>query len=349
MKGTTVVALLGLLVVAAVVVVHGASTKGGEKKKVSVDAPPSKDNLTRHHGRVPPGAHGRSKRAATCGTQTKMHATEASQSVFSHNLFRSREVASNLLAMTWSDEMAAVSQAWADTCTWGHGMLYDCSGLRIGQNLFVEASSGGFPALNVTKVAEAWDNERLFWDFASGTCKAPVGKSCGHWSQLVAARSNEVGCGYAQCATMNVGGEIWNNALFVVCDYNPPGNAVGVPVFLAGTPCSNCDSDNTGAGYKCVSNQCVKCSPSTDSTCKCGNPQTCQNGGVWTTSTCTCTCAAGFYGTNCEHHCSCADVTPLDCPYWIDFCTNPDYSDFMTENCKTTCNFPCSLPASCSA
>jgi len=333
-----------LILLAAVVVVSVASPTGDKKKQVSVDAPPARDENLK--SRSPPLSKGREKRAATCGTQTRLHAVEADQVIYAHNLFRGREPAANMLKCEWSDEMAAVAQAWADKCQWEHGMLYDCSGNRVGQNLFVEASVGGYPAMNLTAVSEAWNNERNDWDFATQTCKS--GKICGHWTQLAGARSYQVGCAYAQCPTMNVGGSVWKNALYVVCDYSPPGNVMGQPIYQSGTPCSSCDSEGTGKGYKCGNNLCNTCSPSTDSTCKCGAALTCSNGGSWSSTTCSCQCPKAFYGLKCEHACTCADTSP-NCPYWNDYCGNPDYSDFMMENCKGTCKLPCSLPASCTA
>lgn len=308
------------------------------QKKVSVDAPPPKGQ------KVPPPL-GRHKRA-TCGTPTNLKASEATQSVAAHNLFRGLEPASNMQKLEWSDEMAAVAKGWADKCKWEHGDLYDCSNNRLGQNLFVEASDAGYPTFNITYVAEAWNNERYDWIKSSKSCKA--GKICGHWTQLVHAKSTKVGCAYNLCPTMTVAGEVWKNALYVVCDYTPPGNIIGEDFYIEGASCSNCDSDNTGKGYKCEKNLCVPCTPSTDATCKCGTAVACQNGGVWSASTCSCQCPKTHYGSACEKSCSCGD-NDENCAYYEPYCTNPDYSDFMHESCMKTCGYKCDLPASCTA
>jgi len=293
-----------LLAVAACVAVVTC----GEQKQVAVDAPPARDENLRAKLTPPMPGKGRERRAATCGTQTRLRSTEADQVIYAHNLFRAREPASNMLKCEWSDEMAAVAQAWADKCTWEHGMLYDCSGNRLGQNLFCEASAGGYPAMNLTAVSEAWNNERNDWDFSANACKS--GKICGHWTQLAGARSNYVGCAAAQCPTMTVGSSTWTNVLYVVCNYSPPGNVMGTATYQNGAQCSSCDSDSTGKGYKCVNNLCNSCSPSTDSTCKCGTPLSCSNGGVWSATTCSCQCPKAYYGLNCEHACTCADTSP---------------------------------------
>ena len=67
-----------------------------------------------------------------------------------------------------------------------------------------------------TQVVDAWGAERRDYDYASNRC-AP-GKQCGHYTQLVWAQTDEVGCGMAVCASR---GQIW------ACDYRPNGNIMG--------------------------------------------------------------------------------------------------------------------------
>jgi len=312
---------------------------------VSVDAPMPDDPVKTVHQKIPPQVPGRERRAATCGSQTKLHPTQAMEVALAHNRCRSRETATNMQKMIWNDEMAAVSQAWADMCKWEHGMLYECDGARIGQNLFVEASSRGYPAANWTGIVESWASERKDFNFATGQCAS--GKVCGHYTQVVAAETIEVGCGFAECPTINVAGNVWKYAILAVCDYYVPGNQQGKEVFNAGTPCSKCDMEMTGAGYKCNNNLCEVCYPNVDSTCKCGKALMCEHGGVWSNATCTCQCAKGYYGVGCEHTCTCDDLEPDACGQWVDYCHIETYSDYMSENCKKTCQFPCSLPPSC--
>jgi hypothetical protein len=236
-------------------------------------------------------------------------------------------------------------------------MLYDCEGNRVGQNLYVSSLSTGFPALNMTGVTAGWYGEKQFWNYGTASCNAGPGGECGHFTQVVWDVSRLVGCGFANCPTMNVAGSTWTNCLFVVCDYTPPGNvedASGnlLPIYKSGKACSSCDSAQTGAGYLCSGNLCQPCTPASNSACKCGTPsQACDNGGVWSTTTCSCQCTNKFYGTFCDSPCSCADLAPNDCPGWkaSGYCTNAAYQVFMTQNCMTTCGFTCTLPKSCSS
>lgn len=342
--------LFVICVVACAVLANFVSGKAAPGRQIAIDAPMSSDAICHTAAKVPPGAHGRSKRAATCGTQTTLRSIQAQESVMAHNMFRAKEGSSNMVHQVWSDELAAVAQAWANTCTWEHGMLYDCNGNRMGQNLFVESSTGGYPALNITGVIDAWCGEKKDYNAVTGQCNS--GKMCGHYTQVVAARSREVGCGATQCPALMVGSQKWTNALLVVCNYRRPGNVIGEQMYSKGSACTNCDSDATGTGYKCVNNLCSLCSPATDSSCKCGQPVACENGGTWSTTTCSCTCPKKYYGAKCELTCTCADISPEDCADWADYCKDEDYSEFMQENCKTTCKAylgPCVLPASCSA
>jgi len=186
----------------------------------AVDAPAAKDDAW-HGPKVPPGfKRHNSKRAATCGTQTVLTAAQAVESVTAHNTYRSQEPASDLRAMTWSDEMASVAQGYANKCIWAHGDLYDCEGNRLGQNLYVQSSSAGFPVFNMTGVAWNWWNERNDYTYTSMSCK--TGAICGHFTQLAADQSYQVGCAYANCPTMNVAGATWNNCLLSSATTLPP-------------------------------------------------------------------------------------------------------------------------------
>jgi hypothetical protein len=332
-----------LFVVLAVVF---AVTFADPDLQVAINAPFGSEGEVHYQSKVPPGAHGRAKRqTGTCGLPTTLTAAQQTESVKIHNYWRALEPSSNMIALTWSDEMSRVAQAYANQCIWAHGMLYDCENNRLGQNLFVTANSAGYPALNMTSVVTQWNNERNYWTFSTSTCA--TGQECGHWTQNVNARSAQVGCGFAQCPKITVGGATWTNAILAVCDYTPPGNVVGAPMYLNGASCTNCDSDATGAGYKCANNLCTKCTPATDPACQCGTPQSCVNGGVWDPNNCVCNCGGTYYGQTCQNQCTCGDATGADCVDWAIYCTNPDYAAFMQGNCKKTCGFACSLPSTC--
>jgi hypothetical protein len=64
----------------------------------------------------------------------------------------------------------------------------------------------------------SWFNEKSDFDYTTNKCAA--GKVCGHYTQVVWAKSTKVGCAYFTC----------NNVVFkntVLCNYGPGGNFNG--------------------------------------------------------------------------------------------------------------------------
>lgn len=111
--------------------------------------------------------------------------------------------------VTWSAEIAAVAQAYADKCVWEH------SSNDYGENLYA-TSGGGTPK----DVVGSWASEVADYDYASNSCAA--NKACGHYTQVVWANTLRIGCGMAKCPDNAPWGngpwEMW------VCNYDPPGN-----------------------------------------------------------------------------------------------------------------------------
>src|SRR5947199_8413929 len=69
---------------------------------------------------------------------------------------------SPLPPLTWSSDAAAVAQAWADRCNYGHN---PGRGAR-GENIAADAPPG---ALNPSSVVDAWAKEVSDYDYASNT------------------------------------------------------------------------------------------------------------------------------------------------------------------------------------
>lgn len=88
----------------------------------------------------------------------------------------------------------------------------------------------GFPA-----------SEVQWYDYASNSCNAPAGKSCGHYTQVVWAKSTEVGCGVAICDGK---GQIW------VCNYKPAGNFSGQKPYVASTGAGTVTDTGTVTGTR---------------------------------------------------------------------------------------------------
>ena len=120
-----------------------------------------------------------------------------------HNVKRSLHVDTG--SLTWSDELAAYAQNYADQ--------YDCSGNLIhsggpyGENLAL--------GYGLTGAVDAWYNEISKYNYDD----PGYSPQTGHFTQVVWKDSTEVGCGYKYC------GSYWGD--YVVCEYAPPGNVIG--------------------------------------------------------------------------------------------------------------------------
>lgn len=188
-------------------------------------------------------------------------------------------------------------------------------------------------ALVVQNAFRGWMNEKNDWNFVTGSCNA--GAVCGHWTQVVWAKTRLIGCGYAACPDHEYTHHVY-------CDYYPPGNYLEAAPFIAGSACTKCYEQTfwsaTNPGYKCVDDLCVPCDPAEDTNCQCGPTSQCVHGTL-NSRTCRCDCPSSWYGPRCEKQC--VDAIPqYACEEFLDsgYC-NPTslYGDYARSNCPMTC------------
>ncbi|NXF94882.1 PI15 inhibitor, partial [Eubucco bourcierii] len=79
------------------------------------------------------------------------------------------------------------------------------------------------------------------------------GPMCTHYTQMVWATSNRIGCAIHTCHNMNVWGAVWRQAVYLVCNYAPKGNWIGEAPYKVGVPCSACPPSYGGS---CTDNLC---------------------------------------------------------------------------------------------
>ncbi|MXQ80206.1 hypothetical protein E5288_WYG006409 [Bos mutus] len=152
-----------------------------------------------------------------------------------HNQVRGKVFppAANMEYMVWDENLAKSAEAWAATCIWDHGPSYL---LRfLGQNLSVR--TGRYRS--ILQLVKPWYDEVKDYAFPyPQDCnpRCPMrcfGPMCTHYTQMVWATSNRIGCAIHTCQNMNVWGAVWRRAVYLVCNYAPKGNWIGEAPYKA--------------------------------------------------------------------------------------------------------------------
>jgi uncharacterized protein YkwD len=135
----------------------------------------------------------------TAASADGVSADERNTIVTMHNTYRAQHCVPPL---TWSAELAASAQKWADNCWFGH----DAKRGHIGENI----AWGG--DRSAASAVEAWYREVKDYNYA----KPGLVTGIGHFTQMVWKDSKQIGCGVAKCYLGTV--RLW------VCRYAPTGN-----------------------------------------------------------------------------------------------------------------------------
>ncbi|XP_067004814.2 venom allergen 5 [Anabrus simplex] len=135
---------------------------------------------------------------------------------------------------TWDDGLAEVAQRWADQCNYGHDACRRDPRFKdvinqVGQNVAYDASCEKKADWNVPM--NMWYNEVSKFD-RNDVNNYRFLMPIGHYSQVVWAETNKVGCGFR---TYTTGGSCRR---YYVCNYGPTGNFSNSKVYLTGSPSS---------------------------------------------------------------------------------------------------------------
>merc|ERR1712055_307662 len=169
--------------------------------------------------------------------------------------------ASNMRELVWDEELEAIAQRWADQCTLGHykdpkepfknsRALLD--GTPAGQNL---AWSQASAQLNEDQLMEqnvgavqGWYDEVSKFNSA-GIDAFSFSRATGHYTQLVWAETDRLGCGTVHYKDDSNG--VLTN--FVVCNYAVAGNMQGGSMYAQGSACTSCPASTTCVDSLCQS------------------------------------------------------------------------------------------------
>jgi uncharacterized protein YkwD len=156
-----------------------------------------------------------------------------------HNAVRAMvETTMSLPEMTWSNDLAAYAQEWADHLAQTacdapmHRSGVELQAKRYGENLAAFAAFPVKPNSSAQSAVSSWAGEEQCYTFGpfdkgdvcNTSCYMKMSSDgCGHYTQIVWRDSTQVGCGVSTCVRGNGYNEdIW------ICNYAPAGNVRGV-------------------------------------------------------------------------------------------------------------------------
>ncbi|KAL5966558.1 Peptidase inhibitor R3HDML [Taenia solium] len=122
--------------------------------------------------------------------------------------------ATNMMEMVYSRKLEQLANQWVKKCKYEHPNLTQYPEYRgYGQNL---ALSGGVSRNLIEMVVKWWEEVK---DFSYERNKCAPGKVCSHYTQMVWAASNELGCALKQCDHLR---PQWSPPVYLLaCQYKP--------------------------------------------------------------------------------------------------------------------------------
>jgi len=156
--------------------------------------------------------------------------------------------AANMKKLKWSTELAKIAQRWADQCPSYHDtnrmspdFLYE-----PGQNMANSWSSlhNSFE-WNLEAKIQRWFDEVT--DFPAANIESfstnSTNATIGHYTQLVWGNTEFIGCGAIYYKENYANTSRYPFRQTLICNYHPPGNYLGKPVYIIGEPGSACTND----------------------------------------------------------------------------------------------------------
>uniref|UniRef100_A0A493TNN1 SCP domain-containing protein n=1 Tax=Anas platyrhynchos platyrhynchos TaxID=8840 RepID=A0A493TNN1_ANAPP len=120
---------------------------------------------------------------------------------------------------TWDPDLAKTAKAWAKRCQFKHNTYLKEPGqthprfTSVGENIW----TGSLSIFSVKEAITSWYNEVKDYSYTANSCR----RVCGHYTQIVWARSYKVGCAVHFCPTVQYFSG--KNAALFICNYGPAG------------------------------------------------------------------------------------------------------------------------------
>ena len=147
--------------------------------------------------------------------------------------------AADMRQLAWDDELAAVAQRWAEQCSFGHDRERNVARFKVGQNVYEAGSFGRPSGEGAAPTIRAglnsfFDEVKLF--SSRGVDRYAFSSGTGHYTQMVWARTDRLGCGYVSYKSGRF------DKKYLVCNYGESGNFIGSKMYTKGKACSKCPS-----------------------------------------------------------------------------------------------------------
>ncbi|XP_063703640.1 venom allergen 5-like isoform X2 [Culicoides brevitarsis] len=133
--------------------------------------------------------------------------------------------ASNMQEMEWDENLARRAQQWASQCIYEHDPNRFDDRFSIGQNLAIIWSSAPLQEGDFPGRVRKWFNEVNIYTWGQGWTVRT-----GHYSQMIWAGTNLVGCGFSYYRAQGRYNKLY------VCNYGPAGNVAGRLPYQPGYP-----------------------------------------------------------------------------------------------------------------
>lgn len=209
-RALVVAALAAILACGTVLFQVGPIQAQNQSPSVGIVPKPKRGILTKP---VNPGAGSPAAEAPVVGSPP-VSAKYLQAMLDAHNAYRTKHCVPGL---TWSAQLAAAAQAWANGCK----IAYSSRGGVAGET--IAWSTRLFTA---KEAVDIWYNQIQNYNFDS----PGFSSKAGDFTQLVWRGTQQLGCGVAFCPGAYGKGYFW------VCQYSPPGNVVGEKSFVENVP-----------------------------------------------------------------------------------------------------------------